>query len=128
MNTICKVKKRKNKEYLPFFMVKFSIRKGLMSEFWMITIICIAIAFFIVFISSILRILFPGKNYDIKLGFSIIGLSIIAILCSIFLVGGWTGMGIGFISALVLGGTLVAMIINAIIKTFLRNEDKTNTY
>ncbi|MGE8081705.1 YesK family protein [Peribacillus loiseleuriae] len=99
-----------------------------MSNVWTIVMICTLIAFFLGLIFWSLNVRFPKKHYDAILGFIIIILSIIAILCSIFLIGGWEGMGVGFIAALILGGTIIALIISTIIKVFSPHRDKTKTY
>lgn len=87
-----------------------------MSDFGSMMIIFIVTALFILFIFAIIRSLFPGKNYEHVVGISLIILSILTIVISIFLIGGWAGMGVGFIAALIFGGTVFAMIIDVMIK------------
>lgn len=87
-----------------------------MSESASMIIIFIVTTLFILFIFAMIRTFFPGKNYEHVVGVSLLLLSILTVLASFFLIGGWTGMGVGFIAAFAFCGTLLAMIIDALIK------------
>lgn len=99
-----------------------------MSDVWIIVMNGTLIAFFVGILFWFLNFRFPKKHYDVMLGVLIILLSVIAIQCSISHIGGWKGMGIGFIAALVLGGTIIALIVSTVIKLFLTNKSKTKVH
>ncbi|WP_369901456.1 YesK family protein [Bacillus manliponensis] len=87
-----------------------------MSDSTSMVIIFIVATLFILFIFAVIRALFPDKNYEHVVGISLLLLSVLTILASIFFIGGWTGMGIGFIAAFAFGGTVLAMALDILVK------------
>ncbi|PGB54961.1 YesK family protein [Bacillus toyonensis] len=87
-----------------------------MDESWTIVILLLAVASLILFLFLIIRTLFPTKKYDKNLGLILIILSLLAIPISMFLIGGWAGMGIGIIAVLIFTAVIIALIANKFIK------------
>ncbi|AHA10371.1 MULTISPECIES: YesK family protein [Bacillus] len=87
-----------------------------MDDSWTIVILLLAVASLILFLFLIIRTLFPTKKYDKNLGLILIILSLLAIPISMFLIGGWAGMGIGIIAVLIFAAVIIALIANKFIK------------
>ncbi|MED3540811.1 YesK family protein [Bacillus toyonensis] len=87
-----------------------------MDESWTIVILLLAVASLILFLFLIIRTLFPTKKYDKNLGLILIILSLLAIPISMFLIGGWAGLGIGIIAVLIFTAVIIALIANKFIK------------
>ncbi|MES5947542.1 hypothetical protein COM24_23790 [Bacillus toyonensis] len=87
-----------------------------MDDSWTIVILLLAVASLILFLFLIIRTLFPTKKYDKNLGLILIILSLLAIPISMFLIGGWAGMGIGIIAVLIFVAVIIALIANKFIK------------
>ncbi|MGY1461610.1 YesK family protein [Bacillus toyonensis] len=87
-----------------------------MNESWTIVILLLAVASLILFLFLIIRTLFPTKKYDKNLGLILIILSLLAIPISMFLIGGWAGLGIGIIAVLIFTAVIIALIANKFIK------------
>ncbi|HDR7688007.1 YesK family protein [Bacillus toyonensis] len=87
-----------------------------MDDSWTIVILLLAVASLILFLFLIIRTLFPTKKYDKNLGLILIILSLLAIPISMFLIGGWAGMGIGIIAVLIFTAVIIALIANKFIK------------
>ncbi|EOO16376.1 MULTISPECIES: YesK family protein [Bacillus cereus group] len=87
-----------------------------MNDSWTIAILLLAVASLILFLFLIIRTLFPTKKYDKNLGLILIILSLLAIPISIFLVGGWAGMGVSVIAVFIFAAVIIALIANRFIK------------
>ncbi|HDR7586935.1 hypothetical protein BW899_08065 [Bacillus mycoides] len=87
-----------------------------MNDSLTIAILLLAVASLILFLFLIIRTLFPTKKYDKNLGLILIILSLLAIPISIFLVGGWTGMGVSVIAVFIFAAVIIALIANRFIK------------
>jgi len=55
-----------------------------------------------------------NKRIVYIISFSLLLVSIITLFCSIFLIGGWTGMGIGFYCISVFIGSLIGILLVAL--------------
>ncbi|GLV63621.1 hypothetical protein Bmyc01_22910 [Bacillus mycoides] len=87
-----------------------------MNDSWTILLLLLAVAALILFLFLIIRTLFPTKKYDKNLGLILIILSLLAIPISIFLIGGWAGMGVGIIAVFIFAAVIIALIANKFIK------------
>ncbi|MET7019851.1 YesK family protein [Bacillus mycoides] len=87
-----------------------------MNDSLTIAILLLAVASLILFLFLIIRTLFPTKKYDKNLGLILIILSLLAIPISIFLVGGWAGMGVSVIAVFIFAAAIIALIANRFIK------------
>ncbi|KAA0766221.1 YesK family protein [Bacillus sp. SH5-2] len=87
-----------------------------MNDSWTIVILLLAISSLILFLFLIIRTLFPTKKYDKNLGFILLIICLLTIPISIFLVGGWTGMGISIIALFLFTAVIIALIANTFIK------------
>ncbi|MFL0401267.1 YesK family protein [Bacillus nitratireducens] len=87
-----------------------------MNDSWTIVILLLAVSALILFLFLIIRTLFPAKKYDKNLGLILIILSLLAIPISIFLIGGWAGMGFGIIAVFIFTAVIIALIANKFIK------------
>ncbi|MEK5201567.1 MULTISPECIES: YesK family protein [Bacillus] len=87
-----------------------------MNDSLTIAILLLAVASLILFLFLIIRTLFPTKKYDKNLGLILIILSLLAIPISIFLVGGWAGMGVSVIAVFIFAAVIIALIANRFIK------------
>ncbi|MGE8056620.1 YesK family protein [Bacillus mycoides] len=87
-----------------------------MNDSWTIAILLLAVASLILFLFLIIRTLFPTKKYDKNLGLILIILCLLAIPISIFLVGGWAGMGVSVIAVFIFAAVIIALIANRFIK------------
>ncbi|AXK17949.1 TPA: hypothetical protein ROY05_004283 [Bacillus toyonensis] len=95
-----------------------------MDDSWTIVILLLAVASLILFLFLIIRTLFPTKKYDKNLGLILIILSLLAIPISMFLIGGWAGMGIGIIAVLIFTAVIIALIANKFIKLPPQKKNK----
>ncbi|QWG38669.1 hypothetical protein EXW35_09500 [Bacillus mycoides] len=86
-----------------------------MNDSLTIAILLLAVASLILFL-FLIRTLFPTKKYDKNLGLILIILSLLAIPISIFLVGGWAGMGVSVIAVFIFAAVIIALIANTFIK------------
>ncbi|OOR16612.1 MULTISPECIES: YesK family protein [Bacillus] len=87
-----------------------------MNDSLTIAILLLAVASLILFLFLIIRTLFPTKKYDKNLGLILIFLSLLAIPISIFLVGGWPGMGVSVIAVFIFAAVIIALFANTFIK------------
>ncbi|EOP56184.1 hypothetical protein IKQ_01401 [Bacillus cereus VDM053] len=87
-----------------------------MNDSWTIVILLLAVSALILFLFLIIRTLFPAKKYDKNLGLILIIFSLLAIPISIFLIGGWAGMGVGIIAVFIFTAVIIALIANKFIK------------
>ncbi|PEX91478.1 YesK family protein [Bacillus cereus] len=87
-----------------------------MNDSWTIFILLLAVAALILFLFLIIRTLFPTKKYDKNLGLILIILSLLAMPISIFLIGGWAGIGVGVIALFIFTAVIIASIANTFIK------------
>jgi len=81
--------------------------------------ICLGVTLLFAIASILLRRIFPEKNGK-YLGIGFAGLLIISIVIIIisFFVGGWSGMGYGFIGISIFIGTILGGVLNIVIKHF----------
>lgn len=87
----------------------------MMGFFLMSSIITTVLIFFI---SFTLRKSFPNRSLDILFGLIMIIICLVGFLCTLFFIGGWEGMGYGFLCFFLLIGTLIGMILHQIVKFF----------
>ncbi|WDL94001.1 hypothetical protein JCR32_09385 [Bacillus sp. HNR-4] len=87
-----------------------------MNDSWTIIILLLAASFLILFLFLIIRTLFPTQKYDKNLGFILLIICLLTIPISIFLIGGWAGMGIGIIALFLFIAVIMALIVNKFIK------------
>ncbi|WP_028403435.1 YesK-like family protein [Ectobacillus panaciterrae] len=83
---------------------------------------------FIMLAAWILRKNFPSKNYEVTFGFSILALSVLTVIYSMYAIRGWDGMGVAFIGIFVAIGTSLGMVINMIIRGFSTRKKDTHHY
>ncbi|EMA6343673.1 YesK-like family protein [Bacillus cytotoxicus] len=69
-------------------------------------------------VSFLLKKLFPAKSFDIIFALVVILLCIAFLLVTIFVIGGWKGMGYGIACFFILLGTLIGMIAHQFLKLF----------
>lgn len=67
-------------------------------------------------ISYLLKKRFPDKQFDIIFALSLILLCLASFPVTMIVIGGWEGMGYGFIGFFVLLGTLIGMIAHQLVK------------
>lgn len=67
-------------------------------------------------ISYLLKKRFPDKQFDIIFALSLILLLLSVLSVTMMVIGGWEGMGYGFIGFFVLIGTLIGMIAHQLVK------------
>ncbi len=67
-------------------------------------------------ISYLLKKRFPDKQFDIIFSLSLILLCLSSFPVTMMVIGGWKGMGYGFIGFFVLLGTLIGMIAHQLLK------------
>ncbi|MDH4424380.1 MULTISPECIES: YesK family protein [Bacillus] len=87
-----------------------------MNDSWTIVILLLAISSLILFLFLIIRTLFPTQKHDKNLGFILLIICLLTIPISIFLIGGWTGMGISIIAVFLFTAVTIALLANKFIK------------
>ena len=77
----------------------------------------------VIVLYAITSILLKRNKYDKYIGIMFVGLLLlsIAIIVISFIVGGWTGMGVGFIGLSILIGTIMGGSISSLISYFQIN-------
>ena len=77
----------------------------------------------VIVLYAITSILLKRNKYDKYIGIMFVGLFLlsIAIIVISFIVGGWTGMGVGFIGLSILIGTIIGGFISSLISYFRTN-------
>ena len=77
----------------------------------------------VIVLYAITSILLKRNKYDKYIGIMFVGLLLlsIAIIVISFIVGGWTGMGVGFIGLSILIGTIIGGFISSLIRYFQTN-------
>ncbi|MBJ8052115.1 YesK-like family protein [Bacillus cereus] len=68
------------------------------------------------FMSYLLKKRFPDKQFDIILALSLVLLCLAFFPVTMIAIGGWEGMGYGFICFFVLIGTLIGMVAHQLVK------------
>lgn len=68
------------------------------------------------FMSYLLKKRFPDKQFDIIFALSLVLLCLAFFPVTMMAIGGWEGMGYGFICFFVLIGTLIGMIAHQLVK------------
>ncbi|MDM5460681.1 MULTISPECIES: YesK-like family protein [Bacillus cereus group] len=68
------------------------------------------------FMSYLLKKRFPDKQFDIIFALSLVLLCLAFFPVTMIAIGGWEGMGYGFICFFVLIGTLIGMIAHQLVK------------
>ncbi len=71
-------------------------------------------------ISYLLKKRFPDKQFDIIFALSLILLCLASFPVTMMVIGGWEGMGYGFIGFFVLLGTLIGMIAHQLLKNITK--------
>ncbi|MGG2016909.1 YesK-like family protein [Bacillus sp. S10(2024)] len=89
-----------------------------MEFFLMSSIITMVLVFLI---SFTLRKSFPNRSLDISFGLIMIIICLVGFLCTLFFIGGWEGMGYGFLCLFISIGTLIGMLLHQMVK-FFRNK------
>ncbi|MGF9966338.1 YesK-like family protein [Bacillus rhizoplanae] len=87
-------------------------------EFFLVSSIVTMVIVFL--ISFTLRKIFPNRSFDITFGLIMIIICLVSFLFTLFFIGGWEGMGYGFLSLFILIGTIIGMLIHQIVKFFSR--------
>ncbi|PQZ54983.1 hypothetical protein CQZ94_16890 [Bacillus sp. MYb209] len=88
------------------------------SIFYIIGGITILLVFFI---SYLLKKRFPDKQFDIIFALSLVLLCLAFFPVTMMAIGGWEGMGYGFICFFVLLGTLIGMVAHQLVKIFRKS-------
>ncbi|CAG9612288.1 hypothetical protein BACCIP111899_01461 [Bacillus rhizoplanae] len=83
--------------------------------FWIISIITTVVVFLI---SFMLRKSFPNRSFDIAFGLIVIIICFVCFLFTLFFIGGWEGMGYGFLCFFILIGTIIGMLLHQVVKFF----------
>ncbi|WP_242236023.1 YesK-like family protein [Bacillus cereus group sp. BfR-BA-01316] len=68
------------------------------------------------FMSHLLKKRFPDKQFDIIFALSLVLLCLAFFPVTMMAIGGWEGMGYGFICFFVLIGTLIGMVAHQLVK------------
>ncbi|MEK4710279.1 YesK-like family protein [Bacillus sp. FSL R10-2780] len=68
------------------------------------------------FMSYLLKKRFPDKQFDIIFALSLVFLCLAFFPVTMIAIGGWEGMGYGFICFFVLIGTLIGMVAHQLVK------------
>ncbi|MBJ8071296.1 MULTISPECIES: YesK-like family protein [Bacillus] len=68
------------------------------------------------FMSYLLKKRFPNKQFDIIFALSLVLLCLAFFPVTMIAIGGWEGMGYGFICFFVLIGTLIGMVAHQLVK------------
>ncbi len=72
--------------------------------------------FLVFFMSYLLKKRFPDKQFDIIFALSLVLLCLAFFPVTMIAIGGWEGMGYGFICFFVLIGTLIGMVAHQLVK------------
>ncbi|MFD0767876.1 YesK-like family protein [Bacillus sp. CGMCC 1.60114] len=87
-------------------------------EIFLISSIVTTVVVFL--ISFMLQKNFPKRSFDIIFGLIVIIICFVCFLLTLFFIGGWEGMGYGFLCFFILIGTIIGMLIHQIVKFFSR--------
>ncbi|EJP82683.1 YesK-like family protein [Bacillus cereus] len=87
-----------------------------LDEFGIFYIIGGVTVLLVFFMSYLLKKRFPDKQFDIIFALSLVLLCLAFFPVTMIAIGGWEGMGYGFICFFVLIGTLIGMVAHQLVK------------